>query len=87
MSIITWLLVGLVAGWIANMIMNKGQGGLVTDLITGVVGALVGGFLAGILLGGDFINGFNFTTIIVAVLGAIIVSAAYKAITGQRARV
>jgi len=86
MSIISWLLVGLVAGWIANMIMSSGAGGLVADLVIGVIGALVGGFLAGILLGGDFVSGFNFTTLIVAIIGAIVVIALYRLITGQRVR-
>ncbi len=86
MSIISWILVGLVAGWIANMIMSSGAGGLLADLIIGIVGALVGGFLAGILLGGDYISGFNFTTLIVAIIGAIVVIALYRLITGQRVR-
>ncbi|MBN9388750.1 MAG: GlsB/YeaQ/YmgE family stress response membrane protein [Chloroflexi bacterium] len=86
MSIISWLLVGLVAGWIANMIMSSGAGGLLADIIIGIIGALVGGFLAGILLGGDYISGFNFTTLIVAIIGAIVVIAAYRLITGQRVR-
>lgn len=86
MSIISWLLVGLVAGWIANMIMSSGAGGLVADIVVGIVGALVGGFLAGILLGGDFVSGFNFTTLIVAIIGAIVVIALYRLVTGQRVR-
>lgn len=86
MSIIAWLLVGLVAGWIANMIMSSGAGGLLADIIIGIVGALVGGFLAGILLGGDFVSGFNFTTLIVSVIGAIVVIALYRLVTGQRVR-
>lgn len=86
MSIISWLLVGLVAGWIANMIMSSGAGGLLADIIIGIIGALVGGFLAGIILGGDYISGFNFTTLIVAIIGAIVVIALYRLITGQRVR-
>src|SRR5690348_10523500 len=86
MSIISWLLVGLVAGWIANMIMSSGAGGLLADILIGIVGALVGGFLAGILLGGDFVTGFNFTTLIVAIIGAIVVIALYRLVTGQRVR-
>lgn len=86
MSIIAWLLVGLVAGWIANMIMSSGAGGLLADIIIGIVGALVGGFLAGLLLGGDFISGFNFTTLIVSIIGAIVVIALYRLVTGQRVR-
>lgn len=86
MSIISWLLVGLVAGWIANMIMSSGAGGLLADIIIGIIGALVGGFLAGILLGGDYISGFNLTTLLVAIVGAIVVIGAYRLITGQRVR-
>jgi uncharacterized membrane protein YeaQ/YmgE (transglycosylase-associated protein family) len=86
MSIISWLIVGLVAGWIANMIMSNGAGGLLADIIIGIIGALVGGFLAGILLGGDFVTGFNFTTLIVSIIGAIVVIALYRLITGQRVR-
>ena len=86
MSIISWLLVGLIAGWIANMIMSSGAGGLLADIIIGIVGALVGGFLAGILLGGDFVTGFNFTTLIVSIIGAIVVIALYRLVTGQRVR-
>ncbi len=86
MSIISWLLVGLVAGWIANMIMSKGAGGLLADILVGIVGALVGGFLAGILFGGDYISGFNLQTLLVAIIGAIVVIAIYRLVTGQRVR-
>ena len=85
MSIIAWLLVGLVAGWIANLIMG-GRGSIVTDLLLGIVGAIVGGFVAGLLFGGDFISGFNFTTVIVSVIGALIVVALYRAFTRQSIR-
>lgn len=86
MSIIAWLLVGLVAGWIANMIMSSGAGGLLADILVGIVGALVGGFLAGVLFGGDYVSGFNISTLLVAVVGAIVVIAAYRLLTGQRVR-
>jgi uncharacterized membrane protein YeaQ/YmgE (transglycosylase-associated protein family) len=80
------LLVGLVAGWIANMIMSSGAGGLLADIIIGIIGALVGGFLAGILLGGDYVSGFNLTTLLVSIVGAIVVIGAYRLITGQKLR-
>lgn len=73
MGILSWILVGLVAGWLADMVMGN-RHGLVGDLLLGVVGAILGGFIAGQLLGmGDVISGFNLTTLIVAFLGAVLV--------------
>ena len=86
MSIIAWLVVGLLAGWIANMIMSSGAGGLVADLVLGVVGAIVGGFVMGLLTGGDYTTGINIPTILVSIVGAIIVIALYRLVTGQRVR-
>ena len=86
MSIIAWLLVGLVAGWIANMIMSSGAGGLVADILIGIVGAIVGGFVASLLFGGDYISGFNFQTILVSIVGALIVIAGYRLVTRQSVR-
>ena len=85
MSIIAWLVVGLLAGWIANMIMSSGRGGIVADLLLGVVGAFVGGFIGSLLFGAD-VSGINFTSIILAVLGAIVVVAIYRAVTHQAIR-
>ncbi len=85
MSIIAWLLVGLVAGWVANLIMG-GRGSILTDILLGVVGAIVGGFVASLLFGGDFVSGFNISTILVSVVGAIIVVAIYRAVTHQAVR-
>ncbi len=74
MGIISWLLVGMVAGWLAGLVM-KGKGfGLIGNMVIGVVGALVGGWLAGSLFSiHQPITGFNLSTIIVAFLGAVIV--------------
>ncbi len=85
MSILIWLLLGLVAGWIANMIMSNGRGGLIADLLTGIVGALVGGFLASWLFAVD-VTGFNIQSILIAVIGAIVVIAIYRAVTRQAIR-
>ena len=86
MSIIAWLVVGLLAGWIANMIMSSGAGGLLADLVIGVLGAIIGGFVVGLITGRDYVNGINIESIIVSIVGAIILIAAYRAITGQRVR-
>jgi uncharacterized membrane protein YeaQ/YmgE (transglycosylase-associated protein family) len=86
MSILAWLVIGIVAGWIANMLMSSGRGGLLADLALGVVGAILGGFIGGLLLGGDYITGINLTTLLVSVIGAIVVVAIYRAATGQAVR-
>lgn len=86
MSIIAWLVVGLIAGWVANMIMSSGRGGLLTDLILGIVGAIVGGFVVGLITGQDYTTGINIPSIIVSIIGAIIVVGAYRAITHQAVR-
>ena len=76
----------MIAGWLAGQVMKGGGYGLVGDIVVGVVGALVGGFLAGIIFGGDFVTGINVTTIITAFLGAIVLIAVLRAVTGSRKR-
>ncbi|MFN8481602.1 MAG: GlsB/YeaQ/YmgE family stress response membrane protein [Anaerolineae bacterium] len=83
MSIIAWLVIGLLAGWIASMIMRSGYG-LIGDLVLGVVGAIVGGWLAGIFLHADYTTGINIETLITAVVGAIVVIAIARLVTGRR---
>ncbi len=82
MSILAWLVVGLIAGWLAGQVMKGGGYGLVGDIIVGVVGAVLGGFLAGVLFGGDYISGINLQTIVVAFLGAIVLIAILRALPG-----
>ncbi|MDW7739788.1 MAG: GlsB/YeaQ/YmgE family stress response membrane protein [Bacillota bacterium] len=74
MGILTWLIVGVIAGWLAGRVM-KGKGfGLVGNIVIGVIGALVGGWLAGAVFNiHNAVSGFNLTTIIVAFLGAVLV--------------
>ncbi len=73
MSIIGWLVVGLVAGWIASMIVNRGRGeGFIMDIVLGVVGALVGGFIFS-AFGHAGVSGINLYSIMVAAVGAIVV--------------
>jgi uncharacterized membrane protein YeaQ/YmgE (transglycosylase-associated protein family) len=72
MGIIAWIVLGALAGFIANLIMGGGDG-LIMMVVLGIVGALVGGFIAGTLLGIADITGFNLTSLVVAVFGAVIV--------------
>ena len=88
MSILSWILVGLVAGWLAGVVMRGGGYGVVGDIIVGIVGALVGGFLATNLFGTPgAVDGFNLTSIIVAFLGAVITIAILRAINPGGSRV
>lgn len=71
MSILAWIVLGLISGWIASVIMktNSDQGAA-ADIVLGVLGALVGGF-AFSALGGTGITGFNLYSVLVAVLGSV----------------
>ncbi len=83
MSIIGWLVLGLIAGFIGSKIVNNSGQGIVVDIVLGVVGAFVGGFLF-TRLGASGVDGFNIYSMFVAVVGAVIVLVVYHAITGRR---
>jgi uncharacterized membrane protein YeaQ/YmgE (transglycosylase-associated protein family) len=74
MGLLTWLIVGAIAGWLAAKVI-KGRGlGLIQNIALGVVGAIAGGWLAGYFLHiSNAISGFNLTTLVVAFLGAVLV--------------
>lgn len=72
MGLLSWLIVGGLAGWIASKIMNTDHSmGLIANIIVGVIGAFVGGFIVGIF-GGSGVTGFNVWSILVAILGAVV---------------
>jgi uncharacterized membrane protein YeaQ/YmgE (transglycosylase-associated protein family) len=84
MGILSWLIVGLIAGWLANQMMRRGRGNAVTDIVVGILGALVGGFLAGALFNvPNAVNGINVGSIVVAFLGAIVAIAVIRALPGR----
>jgi uncharacterized membrane protein YeaQ/YmgE (transglycosylase-associated protein family) len=78
-SIIGWLILGLVAGFIASKIVNKAGEGIILDIVLGIVGAVVGGFLFSVI-GAAGVTGFNLYSMFVAVVGAIVVLVIYHAI-------
>lgn len=85
MTIIAWIIVGLLAGFIANAIYPApARGGWLGAILLGIAGALIGGFLAGLLTGFDFVTGINFTTVAIAVLGALLLLFGYNTIAGSR---
>jgi uncharacterized membrane protein YeaQ/YmgE (transglycosylase-associated protein family) len=79
MSIIAWLVVGLIAGWIASMVVNRRGEGFIGDIILGAVGAFVGGFLFH-LFGHTGVTGINLYSIAVAAIGAIVVLVIWHAL-------
>jgi len=83
MSIIGWIVLGLIAGFIASKIVNKEGEGFVLDVVLGVVGAIVGGFLF-TQFGAAGVTGFNIYSMLVAVVGAVIVLVVYHAVAGRR---
>lgn len=74
MGLLMWIIVGAIAGWLAGKFMKGAGLGLIGNVVVGIIGALVGGSIASTLLNvPNAISSFNLTTIIVALLGAIIV--------------
>jgi uncharacterized membrane protein YeaQ/YmgE (transglycosylase-associated protein family) len=86
MSILGWIIFGLICGFIASKIVNKEGEGFLVDVVLGIVGALVGGFVF-TQLGAVGVTGFNIYSMVVAVIGAIIVLFLYHALTGRRSSV
>jgi len=85
MGIVSWIIVGLIAGALANMIFpGKSQGGWPAALILGIVGAIVGGFVFSLITGADLVTGINLTSILVAVVGALILLFGYRMVAGGR---
>lgn len=69
MGLLSWIVVGLIAGWLAEKISSRDHG-LLTNLVVGIIGALIGGFLFTTLLGYSYDRGINLPTIAVATVGA-----------------
>jgi uncharacterized membrane protein YeaQ/YmgE (transglycosylase-associated protein family) len=78
-SILGWIILGLIAGFIASKIVNKTGEGIVMDVVLGIVGALVGGW-AFSLIGHAGVTGFNLYSMFVSVIGAVVVLLIYHAV-------
>ena len=84
MSIIGWIILGLVSGFIASKIVNRSGEGFILDVVLGIVGAIVGGFLF-TRFGEAGVTGFNLYSMFVAIVGAIVVLVIYHALFNRRA--
>jgi uncharacterized membrane protein YeaQ/YmgE (transglycosylase-associated protein family) len=83
MTIIAWIILGLIAGFIASKIINKSGDGVLLDVGLGVVGAIVGGWLFN-TFGMAGVSGLNLYSLLVAVLGAVVVLVVYHALVRSR---
>ncbi len=85
MGILAWIIVGLIAGWLAGLVMKGGGYGVIGDIILGIVGGLIGGFLASAVFGvPNAVNGLNLTSILIAFIGAVVLVAIVRAVSGRR---
>jgi uncharacterized membrane protein YeaQ/YmgE (transglycosylase-associated protein family) len=82
-SVLGWIILGLISGFIASKVVNRTGEGFLLDIVLGIVGALVGGFLF-VHAGAAGITGFNLYSMFVAIIGAIIVLVLYHALFARR---
>jgi uncharacterized membrane protein YeaQ/YmgE (transglycosylase-associated protein family) len=83
MSFISWIVLGLVAGFIGSKLVNKTGEGLIRDVLLGVVGAIIGGYLFN-LFGASGVTGLNLYSVLVAVVGAVVFLVVYHTIFRRR---
>lgn len=87
MGLLTWILIGLVAGFVAEFALGGGRGiglrAIVMTTLLGVAGALVGGFVS-VALGYGDVTGFNVRSLVIAVLGAIAVIVVFRAVSSRQ---
>ena len=85
MGIISWIVLGAIAGFLANMIMG-GSEGVIATIVLGIIGAVVGGYLAATVFHKGDVTGVNIESIVISVLGAILVLVVWRALQGNRTR-
>ena len=83
MSILAWLVLGLISGFIASKLVNKSGEGVLLDIVLGIVGAIVGGWLFN-PLGHSGVTGLNIYSMFVAVVGAVVVLVVYHSLFRRR---
>ena len=82
MSILAWIVLGLIAGFIGSKLVNKTGEGVLLDIVLGIVGAIVGGYVFS-MFGAHGVTGLNIYSLIVAVIGSVVVLVIYHAIRGS----
>ena len=84
MSILAWIVLGLIAGFIGSKLVNKTGEGIILDIVLGIVGAVVGGYVFSVL-GAGGVSGLNLYSLLVAVVGAVLLLVVYHALFRRRA--
>ena len=85
MSILSWIVVGLIAGWFAGKVMKGGGFGLIGDIVVGVIGGVLGGWIASYFFHvGDPMSGINLPSILIAFLGAVLLLFVLRLVTRRR---
>jgi uncharacterized membrane protein YeaQ/YmgE (transglycosylase-associated protein family) len=82
MSILAWVVLGLIAGFIASKLVNRSGEGVIVDILLGIGGALVGGWLFHVF-GMHGVTGLNLYSMLVAIVGAAVVLIVYHALVGR----
>jgi uncharacterized membrane protein YeaQ/YmgE (transglycosylase-associated protein family) len=85
MSLLAWIILGLVAGFVASKIVNQSGEGFVLDIVLGIVGAVTGGWVFH-AFGRAGVTGFNLYSLLVAVAGSVLLLVVFHAVMGRRAR-
>ncbi len=83
MGIISWIVLGLIAGFIGSKIVDRQGQGFWLDIVLGIIGAIVGGFLFD-FFGATGVTGLNIYSMMVAIVGSIVVLLIYNALMGRR---
>jgi len=84
MGWLAWLIVGAIAGWLASIVMKtNSQQGLLMDIVVGIIGAFIGGFLFD-QFGSTGVTGFDVWSVFVAFIGAVVLLALIRMVTGRR---
>ena len=82
MSILGWIVLGLISGFVAGKVVNDRGEGCFINIALGLVGAMVGGFIF-TAIGGSSVTGFNLYSMLVAIVGAIVVLVLWHSVTGR----
>ena len=82
-GILSWIVIGLIAGYLASRVVNKTGEGLFRDIILGIVGAFIGGMIVR-MFGGIGVTALNIWSIFVAFIGAVLLLVVYHSIRGQK---
>ena len=85
MSILSWIVVGLIAGWLAGVVMKGGGFGFIGNIIVGVIGGVLGGFIASEFFDiGAPMSGINLQSILIAFVGAVVLLIIVRLLAGRR---